>query len=278
MNSQDHLSKLLYLCFRLIESETDKPCLYGEAWRHDAQAFGVKLFRHITSAQQISMGVTIDFGNNSQLQHVDHSSVAVLIRSAIEAYLAFNYIFINTDASLSEYRHDTWQLAGLLDRSKITANRSESKEKLAQEALLITEIKQKLERSSFFVESNSRTRKNILDGKWKPVGGWNKLGGDADIHQAYFDNIYNHLSGHSHASYISILQIKQAESVEDQSSLAVSTNQIGCVIISHFLFSYVKLFPDTKRILEGNSSLYEVAKKWHLRTEDVNSIYGENVR
>ncbi|MGD8163072.1 hypothetical protein [Pantoea sp. FN0307] len=127
MNFDADLSKLMNLCFLLIESRNGEQLLPGEEWKNDAQVLSVKIFRHIATAQQISAGIGFEFGVGQVVSHIDHSSVAVVVRAAIESYLAFNYIFVNQDESLSIYRYKLWCRAGLMDRSNLFANTLESK-------------------------------------------------------------------------------------------------------------------------------------------------------
>jgi len=45
-------------------------------------------------------------------------------------------------------------------------------------------------------------------------------------------------------------------------------------VISHFLFSYAKLFPDAKLVMASNPELAEIADGWHIHKEQVTAIYG----
>lgn len=268
------LSKLMNLCFLLIESQNGKQLPPGSEWKNDAQVLGVKIFRHIATAQQISGGVSFEFGPGQIFSHIDHSSVAVIVRAAIESYLTFNYIFLNQDENLSIYRHMLWRRAGLIDRSKILANTPESKSILLQEAESIKELYNEITHTSHYQKSNRDERKEIEKGNWKPKGGWHAITHKTDIHQRYFSDIYNHLSGHSHASFISILQIRDAWNIEQQAMLAGAARQILCMVISHFLFSYVNFFPGAKAVMESNPELTEIAAGWHIHKEEVTAIYG----
>lgn len=268
------LSKLMNLCFLVIESENGKQLLPGSEWKNDAQVLGVKIFRHIATAQQISAGIGFEFGEGQAFSHIDHSSVAVIVRAAIESYLAFNYIFVNQDENLSTYRHKLWRRAGLIERSKILANTPESKKILSQEAESIKKLESEIINSNHYQESNSDTRREIDKGNWKPKGGWYAITNQTDIHQRYFSDIYNHLSGHSHASFISALQIRVAWNIEQQAMLAGAARQVLCMIISHFLFSYVKLFPGAKIVMASNPELSEIADGWHIHKDEVSAIYG----
>jgi len=274
MNWDADLSKLMSLCFYLIESNHGEQLLPGCEWKNDAQVLSVKIFRHIATAQQISAGIEFEFGVGQIFSHIDHSSVAVVVRAAIESYLAFNYIFLNHDESLSIYRHKLWCRAGLMDRSKLLANTLESKNVLVREAESIKKLYNDITHDPHFQKSNREERKEIEKGNWKPKGGWHAITNKTDIHQRYFSDIYNHLSGHSHASFISALQIRDARSLEQQGMLAGGARQILCMVISHFIFSYVKLFPAAKAVMDSNSELTEIAEKWHILKEEVASFYG----
>ncbi|MDN0093892.1 DUF5677 domain-containing protein [Yersinia rohdei] len=274
MSWDTDLSKLMRLCFLLIESKNGEQLLPGCEWKNDAQVLSVKIFRHIATAQQISEGIDFEFGVGQVLSHIDHSSVAVVVRAAIESYLAFNYIFVNQDESLSIYRYKLWSRAGLIDRSKLLANTSESKNVLSREAESIKELYNDIAHDSHYQKNNREEKKEIEKGNWKPKGGWHAITNKTDIHQRYFSDIYNHLSGHSHASFISALQIRDARSIEQQAMLAGGMRQILCMVISHFIFSYVKLFPAAKAVMASNPELTEIADRWHIHKEDVAAIYG----
>lgn len=268
------LSKLMRLCFLLIESKNGEQLLPGCEWKNDAQVLSVKIFRHIATAQQISAGIDFEFGEGLIFSHIDHSSVAVVVRAAIESYLAFNYIFVNQDESLSIYRYKLWSRAGLIDRSKLLANTSKSKNVLSREAESIKELYNDIARDSHYQKNNREEKKEIDKGNWKPKGGWHAITNKTDIHQRYFSDIYNQLSGHSHASFISALQIRDARSIEQQAMLAGGMRQILCMVISHFIFSYVKLFPTAKAVMASNPELTEIADRWHIHKEEVAAIYG----
>lgn len=275
MSFDESLTKLMYLCFHMIQSEARKDIDNGDEWKNDAQTLGTKIFRHIASAQQLSNGLHFEFGEKYKFQHVDHSSIFVITRAATEAFLTFHYLFINDDLNLSVFRHKTWQLAGLLDRSKLLANTPNSIEIQKSEAKAIKVLKSEIHASLFYINGNNAFRKGIDNGSWKPAGGLFTISDTADIHQRYFSDIYNSYSGHSHASYISALQIRDACSIEDQRMLAGSARQNLCLVLSHFLFSYVKIFPNAKHILESDKKLFEIASMWHVRKTHLDPIYGQ---
>ena len=273
MNWDADLSDLMKLCYLLIQSEARKKITPGAEWKNEAQVLSVKLFRHVATAQQISAGIGFNFGPGQDFFYIDHSSVAITVRAAVESYLAFKYIY-GSEENISIYRHKLWRRAGLIDRSKMLANTPKSLEILRREAQAIEALRKEIVSSPYYLSSNRDERKEIDKGNWKPKGGWFSIIKESEIHKRYFNDLYSHMSGHSHASYISALQIRDAGDFEQQAMLAGSIRQPLCMIVSHFIFSYVKFFPDAESVMLSNPGLVEIARAWYVVKEDVVNIYG----
>ncbi|WP_095050534.1 DUF5677 domain-containing protein [Pseudomonas sp. Irchel s3h9] len=274
MSWEEDFSVLTQLCFRLIESENGKLIPSGGEWKNDAQVIATKIFWHLASARHLSNGEIFEFEGVRPFPHVDHSSVAIVMRAAVEAYLTFHYVFINQDESVSVYRHKIWKLGGLVDRSKFFANTPESVQKLAVESLAIDQLRIDIQSDTNF---NIKKSKNLLQGKWREDIGWTSLASLAGFHEVYFKDIYNHLCGHAHASFISALQIRDAYDIESQRMLAGSIRQIGCLLMAHFAFSYVQLFPGAQKALHEDKVAFETASTWNIQKEDSEFIYGKTV-
>lgn len=274
MYSEIEFNSLIYLFFRLVQSETGRDIVTGMEWKNDAQVLAVKIFRHITSVNQLSFGATCEIEGEEPFKFIDHSSINIVTRAALESYLTFNYIYINENEGLSIFRHKTWQLGGLIDRSQLLVNTPEAKIKLEREASEIAGLKSEISVSEFFLNQALPDRKKILAGRWRPQSGWKEMAQHAGIHKVYFENVYNHLSGHSHASFISAMQIRDAEDPHLQKDMADAMKQICCVIMAHFCFSYIELFKNAEEILKFDKVLYDVADKWYIQTEDMNEMYG----
>jgi hypothetical protein len=258
----------------MIQSQFEKKIALGDEWQNDAQVLSVKLYRHIASAQLVSQKTTFRIGKTQSTTHVDHSSVAIIVRAAIETFLAFHYIFTSKDVNTVIFRHNVWKHAGLIDRSKILASTKESKRVIQDEAILIEELKNEIITSGHYHDCNRDAKKAILSGEWKPKGGWYTIIKQTEIHPRYFNDIYSHTSGHSHTSYISAIQIRDAWQINDQQMLADSIRQTLRLILSHFVFLYSELFPESRQVLECSPKLFELAETWHIHKKDVAHIYG----
>lgn len=180
MYSESELDGLIYLFFSLVESEADKDILAEMSWKNDAQILAVKIFRHIASVKHLSYGLKFEFENEPSFEFIDYSTINIITRAAFESYLAFNYIYINSEDTLSVFRHKTWQLAGLIDRSKLIANTSEAKDIQAREASDIEVLKSELAESPYFQNETKAIQNRLLSGRWRPS--WSDMAVHAGFH------------------------------------------------------------------------------------------------
>lgn len=273
MAQSNEYEELLHLFIDLVQSQARKKIVEGEGWMNDAQTLSIKLFRHLVSMQIISTGSTIERQGTPIVFFIDHASVKVMTRAALETYLVFYYIFGGQNQSLSKFRHSTWVLGGLADRQLSHAATDENRAVLVKEKMQIEELKLEIEKSPFFSSFTPKQQDQLLKGKWRVGNGWSDLGVAAGFHKKYFDNIYSYLCGYSHSSYISAMQVGQAQSVEDQESLTNSIMSIGIVIMAHYAFSYSRAFESAKEVLNKSSSAQVIAEKWYFELEDMAAIY-----
>lgn len=273
MPSGADYSTLLDLFIRLVESQAGKKIDSGDEWLNDAQVLATKLFRHLVSMQTVAAGATVEHDGIPVVFFVDHASVKVVARAALETYLVFFYLYGNSDRSLSEFRHKTWCLGGLVDRQQFHVSTEQGREVLAREKKQIEELKSKIESSPEIRTYTDKQRKKLLEGEWRIGNGWADLGVSAGFHEKYFKNIYGYLCGYSHSSYLSALQVGQAQSIADQQMLTQSILGIGVVLMAHFAFSYSAAFNTANVVLSANPSAMRVAEKWRFGPEDMAAIY-----
>lgn len=265
---------LLSLFLRLGQAQAGRKIARGEGWLYDTEVLAIKLFRHLLSVEILARPTVLEAQPGIQSAHVDHASVKVVARAALETYLVFYFIYVTGDVSLSRFRHDAWHLAGLIDRQELQPMADEHRAKMADELKEITVIRSQLEASPHFQAYSEKQRARLLKGDWLIGYKWGDLGKLAGFHDRYFQNIYSYLCGYAHTSYASAMQVGQARDIKDQSMLADSILGIGLVIMAHFAFAYVKAMPDAEKILNADTALKQVAERWHLGTEDMEEVWG----
>lgn len=266
-------STLLHLFIRLVESQAGQTIKSGEAWLNNAQTLSIKLFRHLVSIQTISAGATVEQVGIPTVSFVDHASVKVVARAALETYLVFFYLYGGIDWSLSEFRHKSWQLGGLIDRQLFHASTEEHREVLAREKQQIDALKSEIEKDPLLQRYTTKQRAKLLAGDWRVGNGWANLSVEAGFHEKWFKNIYGYLCGYSHSSYLSALQVGQAQTIEEQVKLTEFILGIGIVIMAHFASSYSGTFNSASAVLEGTAEAKGVAEKWRFGAKEMAAIY-----
>lgn len=262
---------LLGLFVDLVQSRAGSAITPDDEWRNDAQTLSIKLFRHLVSMQTLAAGTKV-VHNNNPIAFVDHASVKVVARAALETYLVFFYIY-GESHDVARFRHKTWHLGGLTDRQQSHASTDEHKEQLAAEKRKIENLKSEIGAAPQFQIYSSNQRKQLLKGEWKTGISWTDLGVEAGFHEKYFKNIYSYLCGYSHSSYISALQVGQADSPETQRSLTQAILGIGVVIMAHYAFTYSRVFKQAEAVLAVKPEARRIAEKWRFGPEDMAAIY-----
>lgn len=264
---------LVNLFVELVDSQAGKEIANNEAWKNDAQVLSSKLFQHLVSMRLLAKGVTIENPGIPDYYFVDHSSIKVVARAALETYLVFYYIFCNEQESLSRFRHRTWNLAGLMDRQKYHTFGAEAREKQDGEKIQINSLIKQIESDPKISSYSKKQKKQLLKGNWKIGISWIEFGVQAGFNEKYFENVYSYLCGYSHSSYASALQVRQAQSIDDQNRLTQSIMGIGVLIMAQFTFTYSGLFGSTTSVLKKNAAAVRIAEKWRFGAADMADIF-----
>ncbi|EJL81231.1 hypothetical protein PMI16_04837 [Herbaspirillum sp. CF444] len=247
-----------------------------EPWRGDTHSLALKMFRHLESVKVLCQ-IYVDLPpGHPPSYYIDFSSAQIVTRAAIETFLTFAYIFGQEDLTLSKFRCEIWQLSGLADRQKLRPGTSADKLKLASEKRdmeqLQISIKSSPHLNAFYTEKQAQ---RILSGGWSQLRDWKVLAIDAGIHPRYFDSTYSHLSGFSHSSYISAIQISQARNMQTQSDMARFCVQICLFYMTHFLVKFSQISSTAKQFLNNDTAAISLIQKWHISSDDWNKLYSE---
>ncbi|KAB0650290.1 hypothetical protein [Burkholderia diffusa] len=257
--------KLLHLTVQLIESQADKMIPVGLLWMNDAQVLARKFYYHLASLHVLVQPVEVVMPQGSAV-HIDHGSVLILARAALETYLTFAHVFGCSDADLREFRHMTWHCAGLLDRQewRASARKAENKQKLVDERAVVDRLRAAMQAHGGWAQQPEKERKALLKGDWRAGRGWTAIGVEAGFHPVHIRELYSYLCGYSHASWLSILQVRDAFELAQQATMAATSVSTACVLMSFFVHHYVALFPEAEQVLTAQPAAAALVKKWHL--------------
>ncbi|MCO5396583.1 DUF5677 domain-containing protein [Ralstonia soli] len=266
-NLATDFERLLTLVMQLVQSQTGQPIPADQFWLNDAQVLGKKFCYHVASLRLIAQPVEVDIDGHGVDCHIDHSSVMILARAALETYLTFAYVYGSKDAQVRHFRHLVWHRAGLLDRQNFSARDPAHRKKLADEKVKIDQLQTEIETHGVWQQYSASQRKQMLKGEWHAGMSWANIGVAAGFHPVYIRNVYSFLCGYAHSSWLSILQIRDAQALSAQEAMAAKFVSATLVFMSFFVQNYVALFPQANAVLTSNPEGGNLAKQWHLNAD-----------
>lgn len=268
-------SELLTLFYQLVQSRSGEEITSGDEWRGEAQWLCRKLFRHLISIKSLCEPRADCPPGMAPILYIDHSSVQVVMRAAMETFLVYFYIFGESDSPKSKFRHNTWYLGGLLDRQKLKTLASESQydAHLASDRLEIGRLRVEIEANPYFAAYPPKQQRRLLDGDWKTGTNWGEIAVSAGFHRTYFDNMYSHSCGYSHSSYISAMQGAQARDLTAQRLLAEVNLGFGLQIMTHFIKSYIRTVGSAGAILVCDLDARRLVDRWHFAAQQWEDLY-----
>lgn len=261
-------------CFINVGNSIKGKKVTGQEGLKFAEVIGKKVFSHVSSAKKLFENNRVDLNDGTYVEFVDYSSIAVLTRASLEAYLTFNFIFINTsNMEQSIFRYHCWDLAGYLERQNYQALSKESRDKKKREGQFIIEKMEILKGFDEYNRLSSKQKAQISKGYWKLGASWSDLAQGAKFNKEYFIDIYSFLCSYAHTGRLSALQIMQATELDTQKEFGSLFSSHCLVTLSKFLFDYTELVPELKVSFDSYKQEKFLATIWKnvgekLRKED----------
>lgn len=265
---------LMELMVAMVESRAGSPLTSGMEWLNDIQTLSLKLFNQLCSTRVLAKGCVFESQNGQRIEFIDQGSIAVLARASVETFLTLHWVFSGS-AEQSMFRHMLWQCGGLMDRLNITPTTDEGRAKQRESGEQVAQLLIRIEANPLLAAYSKKEVKELRKGNWRVGWSWGAEAVRAGFHKSYFDNIYGHLCGYSHSSYISAMQIGQAQDLRDQYNLSQMGFQVSTHILAHFVHFYASTFSPAADLL-NSSPAKPIADLWHFRADDMNHIYGPN--
>lgn len=270
---------LIELLAVMIESQRGQALSSDEAWVNHAQILAVKLFKQACSLKVILNPTHLEFESDTEISFIDHSSATILARACLETFIVFHWIFNSEDPALRKFRHGIWRLGGLMDRLKLHPSTDQARETLDATRLQVAEQLAEVESSAFLATYSREQTKQLLKGNWRVDWSWTEEAVRAGFSKKYFQNMYSHFCGYSHSSYISSLQMEQAQSIDDQRMLGLIALQSCVHVIARTVLFYAELFPLGRLALNAApEQAQKVAYFWGGQAADMDHLFEEQKR
>lgn len=239
----------------------------------DAEGLAAKCFFHSASLLYLSRSTTLpDIGAS----FFDTASINVLCRAALESYLIFYYIFVESQTEKEKrFRYSSWLLSDLMEKQKFPARSPQGRKILEETKFTINSIKSRITESPCLADLTVKQQKALLDkGAWR-IKGWTEIGISAGLSEIHAKSFYKHLCSYAHAGSLSVLQIRQADTALQQKALYAATMTLVTITIAFFVRDYSMLFVRCREFTSihqetinmwleiGASNLTEVEVDWN---------------
>ncbi len=229
-----------------------------------AEPLAKKAIWHIISALSLFNGTKLILTDNSYTKSVDFSSMAVLARAAIEAYLTFNYVLIQPENKEDQdFRFFCWDLAGFIERENYPGKNEKTKQLKQSEQKQKQRIIKQLEQNSVFQHLSNYQQKQIKNGNWRMGKSWTELAKFASLHEATFKTLYSYLCSYSHSGRLSIIQFEQNKNFQNEKEFSKIFQTINLLILSRLLMDYVNLISECRKVFESNERAVYVTRIWN---------------
>ncbi|MBZ5588387.1 MAG: DUF5677 domain-containing protein [Acidobacteriia bacterium] len=198
----------------------------------------------------------------------DPGSVNGLVRAAVETFLVFHYVFVSPSSpEEADARYLSWWLGGLIDRQGFPLHSPAGEKLLEQEAAEAEGLRRRLEANAAFGDLSETQRRQILRGSWRagPEGrdvSWRDMAINAGLNEDSASGLYRFLCGYAHSSWISVLQVRQARTAEDQRGLMAASLSYLAGIIAHMTRSVCHVFAKAREALVADAGAEELVEKW----------------
>jgi len=255
------------------QAEQHDPTAHNPTWMFSQHDLSKKLFRHMCSVRTLLEPSPFRNEKIPPYSFIDHSSVAVLTRSALENYLVMTWLLSGSNESLRAFRHNVWVYCGWKKRSKMAATNDEAREARQKAKEDAAALWPAIHGSPYYQEYTPQQQDRLRKGSWDVGWHWNDLAVEAGLHKTYFTSHYPFLSGHVHSDFIGVLQNGQAIHLADQYMLGVGNLLVILMLIGHFAHHYASLFPPANEVLLNAGIARETAEKWNLRAEAMDFLY-----
>jgi len=275
----DESRTLVNMSVQLTDSQAGKAIPAGALWMNDAQVLALKFYYHLASLHVLVQPVDVVMPQGTT-SHIDHGSVLILARAALETFLTFAHVFGCSESDLRQFRHMTWHCAGLLDRQNLraSARRPENKQKLVDESASIETLRAEMQAHGRWVQHSEKEHGAFVKGDWRAGRGWAAIGVEAGFHPVHIRELYSYLCGYSHTSWLSILQIHDARELSQQAAMTAMSVSTVCVLMSFFTLHYIALFPDAKHVLDEHPEATTLVQKWNLHASRLADQYERESR
>ena len=170
----------------------------------------------ITSKSILRLSQGIEF---SILDHpekydiIDRTSLYILTRSIIEAFLTLEYLFINNlEREEQIFRYNLWRISGFQSRQNFADSLDEKIIKqIETEKNKINKLKVEITKSKYYSKLNKNELWKLDNYGFPRILSWSKLLDNSILKNNIFSKVYSLYSNYAHSEFISIIQLNESQ-------------------------------------------------------------------
>ena len=204
----------------------------------------LKLFLvYMASIRSLYPAVTVQH-KGSRVELSSAPSVLPLLRSALEAYAVYHFIYVDSaDEATVDFRFWSWWREGLIRRQALPGLTAETRDKQRAELDSIRAIAQEQAGNAAYQLLTTKQQKRYSSqGTWCMLSKAGLLE-SAGFSRTYASAIYGHLSTHTHASAGGLLQDSQMH-FDTATGMTNTLLHALFAAAACFALSQIRLFPD----------------------------------
>lgn len=215
---------------------------HGNVRRIHAHGLFHKFFLHVCSAIQLRSGSVL---GSDGLVVVDTASIFVVVRASVEAYLTFEYVFVEKGVTFeSNLRYLVWWRQGLLTRQRVAADLPEAAAVMKKEARDLESNESAIRNNIAFEKVLPKQQKGMLeDGKWR-LTGWAAIARKCGLSNMYSYRLYSYLSGFAHSESASVMQVLAMYTDSKDEELADNAVSFLLIVSAKMVRAFAAVFPD----------------------------------
>ena len=244
------IDSLLYLHETLADEK-----ISIQSWQKDSEILLFKFSLHGMTLHDILTGLTLKSSYFERELHgkrvIDISSSKVVLRSQLETFLMYHYIYINpSNDELKQLRYYAWIYSSLLQRQGFPSKTSFAKEQKKKDAAEMKKIQSIISKLTSFKELSDKQQKALFErGSGKLFMHWSAILEETGFSENHsFSTLYNYLSMYSHSEGLSAIQLRDNSfSYNKNIELAKLDLHQSKLLVCLMITSIIKLYPEIEK-------------------------------
>lgn len=266
--SREELKQWVVAMYHCLEANKGYVLPKKANWMADSESMLQKSAMHALSVLDLLELTKPTVDGIAKIGFIDHYSIQTLVRSVLESYLVFYYVFLDEGVGvrIKKLRHKIWHASSLSQRQKQSRFSSGVAGLLKRERSNFFKLRRQILRSKSF-GSVSVMQKSLLEKKkpfdWKPQDGWRGIAVNTYLSETYWVDVYNTLSSTTHSGAVVSNNMTHPDQKKVQEGSASAAVSILNLILPFFIEGYSKIFERSDRYLQSNTDLkfkIEIAK------------------